>query len=55
MMHLHMRRQKMKYEEEFTAWLYENFTINNDDALIHHLKDGQNYDTFLFEMGLEDE
>ena len=45
----------MKYEEEFTAWLYENYTINNGDALIHYLEDGESYDIFLSEMGLTDD
>lgn len=45
----------MKYEEEFTAWLYENYTINNGDALIHYLEDGVSYDIFLQEFGLTDD
>lgn len=45
----------MKYEEEFTAWLYNNRIINNGDALIHYLEDGYTYQLFLDELGLKDE
>lgn len=45
----------MKYESEYTAWLYMNYTINNGDALIHYLEDGETYDIFLQEMGLTDD
>ena len=51
----------MKYEEEFTQWLYTQYSINNGDALIHYLEDGESivfsfffYDIFLAEMGLDD-
>ena len=30
----------MKYEEEFTQWLYTKYPINNGDALIHYLEQG---------------
>lgn len=45
----------MKYEDEFTQWLYQQYPINNGDALIHYLEDGVSYDIFLAEMGLTDE
>jgi hypothetical protein len=45
----------MKYEDEFIAWLYETCNIGNGDTLIAYLEDGVSYDTFLTEMGLEDE
>lgn len=45
----------MKYEDEFTAWLYENRSIGNGDALIHYLEDGVTYEVFLSEMGLTDD
>jgi hypothetical protein len=45
----------MKYEDEFTAWLYANVSIPNGDVLIQYLEDGYTYDAFLSEMGLEDE
>ena len=45
----------MKYESEFTAWLYMNYPIGNGDALIHYLEDGVTYDIFLQEMGLVDD
>lgn len=45
----------MKYEDEFTAWLYENRSIGNGAALIHYLEDGVTYEVFLSEMGLTDE
>ena len=45
----------MKYEEEFTAWLYDRYFIPNGDVLILHMEDGESYNTFLSEMGLEDE
>lgn len=45
----------MKYEEQFIEWLYENFTISNGEALCSYLEDGDTYNTFLAENGLEDE
>ena len=45
----------MKYEAEFTNWLYKNYTINNGDALIYYLEDGETYNIFLQEMGLVDD
>lgn len=45
----------MKYEEEFTQWLYTKYPINNGDALIHYLEDMMTYELFLNEMGLVDE
>lgn len=45
----------MKYEQAFIEWLYENYTINNGDALIHYLEDGESYDIFLQEFGLTDD
>lgn len=45
----------MKYEVEFTEWLYNNYSIFNGDALIHYLEDYDTYATFLNETGLVDE
>lgn len=45
----------MKYESEYTAWLYMNYPIYNGDALVHYLEDTTVYDIFLNEMGLTDE
>ena len=45
----------MKYEDEFTEWLYANYQIGNGDTLIEYLEDGYTYDVFLAEMGLEDD
>jgi hypothetical protein len=45
----------MKYEDEFTVWLYNNYTITNGDMLVEYLEDGISYDDFLNEMGLEDD
>jgi hypothetical protein len=45
----------MKYEEEYTAWLYATRSIGNGDALLHYLEDGDTYNLFLDEMGLVDE
>ena len=49
------RKTNMKYEDEFIAWLYENYTIGNGDTLIKYLEDGVSYDLFLIDMGYEDE
>jgi hypothetical protein len=45
----------MKYETEFTAWLFANYAIYNGDALIAYLEDGVTYETFLAETGLIDD
>lgn len=45
----------MKYEEEFIAWLYNKYFIPNGEVLILHMEDGESYDLFLAEMGLDDE
>ncbi|NDB59195.1 hypothetical protein EB001_12185 [bacterium] len=28
------------FEEEFLAWLYDNYNIGNGDMLLHYLEDG---------------
>jgi hypothetical protein len=45
----------MKYENEFIEWLYNRYFIPNGDVLISFMEDGESYDRFLDEMGLEDE
>lgn len=44
----------MKYEQEYTEWLYERFPIYNGDALISYLEDEVIYARFLEENGLYD-
>lgn len=45
----------MKYEDEYTEWLYVNKPIFNGESLIHYLEDMITYEVFLNEMGLVDE
>lgn len=52
---LHYKDTNMKYEEEYTAWLYATRSIGNGDALLHYLEDGDTYNKFLTDMGLTDE
>jgi hypothetical protein len=47
--------KKMKYEEEFIAWLHSNYQIGNGHTLVRYMEDGVSYDAFLEEMGLTDE
>lgn len=50
-----MENITMKYENEFTEWIYETQSVYNGDTLLNYLEDVNLYNTFLSDMGLVDE
>jgi hypothetical protein len=46
-------QQHLLREDTYTAWLYQNYTINNGDMLLHYLEDSRTRDLYLREHGLD--